>query len=47
MMGHLQMLEYRKLMTAILLTFVVVMVIDRMSFWIRSRCGGFTAQRSE
>lgn len=37
MAGYLQMLQYRHLLTAILVTFVVVMVIDDLSYRLRSR----------
>lgn len=37
MVGYIQMLEYRHLMTTIILTFIVIMAIDYLSFKIRSR----------
>lgn len=36
LLGYLQMLQYRSLMTALLLTFVVVMTIDYLSVRLRS-----------
>jgi phosphonate transport system permease protein len=35
MMGYAQMLQYRSLMTALLLTFAVVVVVDAVSFRVR------------
>lgn len=37
MLGYAQMLHYRALMTAMLMTFVVVMAVDRFSLWLRQR----------
>ncbi len=37
MLGYVQMLQYRPLTTAILLTFLVVMLVDRLSLWLRQR----------
>jgi phosphonate transport system permease protein len=37
MLGYAQMLQYRALMTAMLMTFIVVMVVDRFSLWLRRK----------
>lgn len=37
MVGYVQMLQYQNLMTTLILTFFVIMVIDYLSFRIRSR----------
>jgi phosphonate transport system permease protein len=34
-LGYVQLLEYRNLMTALLVTFAVVLLIDRASFYLR------------
>lgn len=39
MLGYVQMLQYRHLMTALLVTFVVVMITDRVSRAVRARLG--------
>lgn len=39
MLGYVQMLQYRNLTTALILTFVVVMVTDRASRAVRARLG--------
>jgi phosphonate transport system permease protein len=46
MMGYIQMLQYRNLMTAVLLTFAVVMAIDRLSLIVRSRIGHIVSARN-
>ena len=37
MLGYVQLLQYRNLMTALLMTFAVVLAIDRLSFYLRAR----------
>lgn len=37
MMGYIQMLNYRGLMTGMILTFIVVMIVDRLSLMLRSQ----------
>lgn len=46
MMGYAQMLQYRKLTAALALTFVVVLVIDALSAWLRGRFAYAVNQRS-
>ncbi|MEO6196603.1 MAG: ABC transporter permease subunit, partial [Dehalococcoidia bacterium] len=36
MLGYVQLLQYDSLMTALLLTFVVVMTVDYLSGWLRA-----------
>ncbi len=46
MMGYAQMLEYRKLMAALILTFAVVMIVDFFSARLRGRFAYAAGQRS-